>query len=84
LILVRTPSSSVSRDGTGAGKYNGSSPVFVGLMYEIKVEDEPKPGAPSGGILSGTLILLSGLRLDGTTTLDCDRDGGDETDFRDD
>jgi hypothetical protein len=55
------PSSSASKGGVkGCADCSaeGSSPVLVGLMYEINVDEEPSPGMPPGGMASGMLFLL--------------------------
>jgi hypothetical protein len=56
----RMPSSSTSADGVGAGNRIGSPTVLVVLTYDIKVEDEPKPGEPSGGMMLGMLFFFKG------------------------
>lgn len=59
--LVRMPSSSASAgsaEDCPCCTVSGSSPVLVGLIYEIKVDDEPNPGVRSGAMASGMLFLF--------------------------
>lgn len=74
LLRVRRPSSPASACsvfginggiagvfGRGGDATTGSSPVFIGLMYEISVFDEPKPGtlrASAASSVNGVCVKL--------------------------
>jgi hypothetical protein len=52
-------------NGAAAGGGKGSSPVLVGLMYDISVEEEPSPGASCGMSAWVSFRFDDDARLDG-------------------
>lgn len=70
-----------SHGATAGGK--GSSPVLVGLMYDISVEEEPSPGVFCGDLSMEMSFSFDDARLDGRGGSADDMTGSDATVFKD-